>query len=191
MVGEGARLTRLLLAALCVVAVGAAAQAPAWIVDGACRDGQPHGRYELRNGNGTLRVAGAFNLGKRTGSFIFWTTDGARVAHIPYDEDVRNGTLATWYEVRKASPDPPRRFESMWRHGARDGLTRTWYVDGHHRSETEYERGRQVASVGWTDAGTRLTEPAARELAARDAAVADAYYLELETLVRNHLPRCD
>ena len=48
---------------------------------GSCRDGQPHGRYELRDRRGKLRVAGAFNRGRRTGSFIFWTAAGSRCPH--------------------------------------------------------------------------------------------------------------
>ena len=148
MVGSQARLIALLSLALC--AVPCAAAAPGWIVDATCRDGQPNGHYELRNGDGALRVAGAFHSGKRTGSFIFWNDRGARIAHIPYDEGVRNGTLATWYD-RKGPSEPPRRFESAWRRGKRDGLTRTWYADGHHRSETEYARGRLVSSTGWSD----------------------------------------
>ena len=191
MVGQGAGLTRVVVTALLAAASVAAAQPPAWIVDGGCRDGQPHGNYELRAGTGALRVAGAFNHGKRTGSFIFWTARGSRVAHIPYDDDLRNGTLATWYETRITGAEPPRRFESMWRRGAREGLTRTWYAGGRRRSETEYERGRPVTTAGWTDTGTRLNEPAAREVAERDAIAADAYYMELETLVRDHLPHCD
>jgi len=190
MVGPLARLTRFLPLFLCVASGLAAAAAPAWIVDATCRDGQPHGHYELRNGDGALRVAGAFHYGKRTGSFIFWNDRGARIAHIPYDEGVRNGTLATWYD-RKSGAEPPRRFESAWRRGTRDGLTRTWYADGHHRSETEYARGRLVSSTGWSDAGARLTERGARELADRDATAADSLYAELEALVQEHLPRCD
>lgn len=190
MVGEGTRLRGFLLAAfLLATAVRAPAQ-PVWTVDGGCRDGQPHGRYELRD-HGKLRAVGAFNHGKRTGSFIFWTARGSRVAHIPYDDDLRNGTLATWYETRITGAEPARRFESMWRRGAREGLTRTWYAGGRRRSETEYERGRPVTTAGWTDTGTRLNEPAAREVAERDAIAADAYYMELETLVRDHLPHCD
>jgi len=191
MVGQGARLTRLLAASSWLAAGVACAQSPTWIVEGSCRDGQPHGRYELRTGDGALRVAGAFNHGRRTSSFIFWSTKGVRIAHIPYDDDVRNGTLATWYETRITGAEPPRRFESMWRRGAREGLTRTWYADGRRRSETEYERGRLVTTAGWTDIGTRLNEPAAREAAERDAIAADAYYTELETLVRDHVPHCD
>ena len=190
MAGQGARLTPFLLA-LVVAANAAGAQPPAWIVDGNCRDGTPHGRYELRTGSGELRVAGAFNHGRRTGSFIFWMASGSRVAHIPYDDDVRNGTLATWYETRRIGAEPPRRFESMWRHGARDGLTRTWYANGRRRSETEYAAGRIVSSVAWADAGVRSSERTAREIAERDAAAADAYYAELEALVQTHLPRCD
>lgn len=191
MVGQGARLIRLLSAALCVAAGVASAQPPAWIVDCSCRDGQPHGRYELRTGDGELRVVGAFNHGRRTGSFIFWTASGSRAAHIPYDEDRRNGTLATWYATPARGSEPPRRFESVWRRGERDGMTRAWYPDGHRRSETEYRRGSQVSSIGWTDAGTRLNERAARDAAERDAAVAETHYAELETLVRSHLPHCD
>ena len=119
---------------------GALAAAPdaTLVVDGSCRDGAAQGRYELRTTAGSLRVAGAFNHGSRTGSFIFWNDRGTRIAHIPYDEGVRNGTLATWYDARTSGAEPPRRFESAWRRGTREGLTRTWYADGHHRSETEY-----------------------------------------------------
>ena len=191
MAGAVAPLTRLLAAAAWIAAGVATAQAPAWIVDVSCRDGQPHGRYELRTGDGALRVAGAFNHGKRTSSFIFWSATGARIAHIPYDEDRRNGTLAVWYATALPGVEPPRRFESVWRNGARDGTTRSWYRDGRRRSETEYELGRQVASIGWTDAGAKLGERTAREVAERDAAAADAQYAELEALVRTHLPHCD
>ena len=193
MVGKSARLTcgRVVFAVGVAAAGAAVAQAPAWLVDGSCRDGQPQGRYELRDPSGNLRVAGAFNLGRRTGSFIFWTATGARIAHIPYDEDVRNGTLATWYETRGSDREPPRRFESAWRRGARDGLTRSWYAGGQLRSETQYVQGRLVTTTGWTNAGTRVGDSTARDIAARDAAAADTEYAELESLVRDHPPRCD
>ena len=193
MVGQGASLTRLLAVATSIAAATAFAQSPGFVVDGGCRDGQPHGHYELRTRGGDLRVAGAFNHGKRTGSFIFWSESGARVAHIPYDDDARNGTIATWYEAvaTPGNAEPRRRFESMWRHGERHGLTRTWNADGRRRSETEYEHGRQVARTGWSDAGARLSDRAAQGIAARDAAAADRVYAELEALVRGHLPQCD
>ena len=190
MVGPLARLIAILPLVLCAASGAAAAPAPGWIVDATCREGVPNGHYELRDANGALRVAGAFHYGKRTGSFIFWNDRGARIAHIPYDDGVRNGTLATWYD-RKSGAEPPRRFESAWRRGKRDGLTRTWYADGHHRSETEYVRGRLVSSTGWSDAGARLSERNARDQAERDAVVADSLYAELDKLVQEHLPRCN
>jgi len=189
-VGTNARLTPLAVA--CWLAAGvAAAQSPAYVVDGSCRDGLPHGRYELRSSSGELRVAGAFNRGKRTGSFIFWDDAGSRIAHIPYDDDVRSGTLATWYEARTRAVEPARRDESSWRRGSREGVTRTWYRDGHRRTEAEFERGTVVTSVGWADAGARLSDRAARNAVERDAATADGQYVELEALVRTHLPHCD
>ena len=193
MAGKDAQLTRAWVVCAVGVAVSGAtvAQETQWLVDGSCREGQPHGRYELRTGSGSLRVAGAFNLGRRTGSFIFWSSQGARIAHIPYDDDARNGTLATWYETRGGDREPPRRFESAWRRGERDGLTRTWYAGGQRRSETEYLQGNLATSIGWTNAGTRVSDAVARDIAKRDAATADAEYAELEALVHDHLPRCD
>jgi hypothetical protein len=194
-VGEAARLTRTLaLLAGLVLAPPATAAAsndlPAWVVDAACRDGTPQGPYQLRTPDGRLRVAGAFNNGKRTGSFIFWSNDGVRVAHVPYDDGERSGTVATWYPGRPRA-EPARRFESAWRHGRRDGLTRTWYADGRRRSETEYAGGALVSTAGWSDTGARLGDEAARALAERDAETAEAEYAELDRLVREHLPRCD
>jgi hypothetical protein len=48
-----------------------------------------------------------------------------------------------------------------------------------------------VTTIGWTNAGTRVSDSTARDIAARDATAADAEYAELEALVRDHLPRCD
>jgi hypothetical protein len=170
--------------------VASAATMATWVADGNCRDGRPQGPYELRTGQGQLRVAGAFNEGTRTGSFIFWSDAGVRIAHLPFDHGQLNGTVAIWYEA-PAGGEPPRRFESTWRRGKRDGETRSWYRDGHPRVHTEYTAGRIVASAGWTDAGARLTDAAARELAQQDAAAVDALYTELDALVREHMPRCD
>jgi len=194
-VGEAARLrlpagAMIPLAAAMLAAGAAAAPMSQWVVDAGCRDGTPQGPYQLRSAGGQLRVAGAFNAGRRTGSFIFWTAEGVRIAHIPYDDGERNGTVATWY-AGAPGREPARRLESPWRHGRRDGLTRSWYADGRRRSETEYAAGRIVASAGWSDAGRRLSDAAARELALRDAEAADAQCAELDALVDGHLPRCE
>jgi hypothetical protein len=193
-VDEAARLTRTLavfalLGVAPLVAAGSN-ESPAWVVDAVCRDGEPQGPYQLRTRDGRLRIAGAFNDGRRTGSFIFWSDDGVRLAHVPYDADERHGTVATWYAGTPGT-EPARRFESAWRRGRRDGLTRSWYADGHRRSETDYAAGAIVSTIGWTDAGARLPDLAARALAQRDAEAADAEYVELDRLVREHLPRCD
>ena len=191
MVGRAAPLAHALaaLAALAMAAPAAAAPATPWSVDGGCRDGRPQGPYQLRSGDGQLRIAGAFNEGMRTGSFIFWRANGVREAHVPYDNGVRNGTVATWYEGPPGR-EPVRHFESAWRHGRRDGETRSWYPDGHRRSQTQYASGRIVSALAWTQAGDALPEPAARELAARDAQAADAEYSARDALIGLHLPQC-
>ena len=154
-----------------------------------CRDGRAQGPYELRDASGQLRVAGAFNEGTRTGSFIFWRENGVREAHVPYDNGLRNGTVATWYEGA-SDREPPRHLESEWRHGLRDGTTRTWYPDGHPRSQSEYGNGRIVSSSAWSDAGERLPEDAARALAETDEQTADAAYAGLDDRITTHMPNC-
>ena len=164
--------------------------ATAWKATGNCRDSRAQGPYQLRSDNGQLRVAGAFNEGTRTGSFIFWRDNGVREAHVPYDDrGLRNGTVATWYDG-PSDREPPRHVESAWRRGVRDGTTRTWYPDGHRRSQTEYAQGRIVTSIGWTETGDPLSDAAARELAEADEQAADADYAQRSGLVADHMPSC-
>ena len=177
------------IAALSFAAQLVAAPSTPWTVSGGCRDARPQGPYQVRDQGGQLRVAGAFNEGTRTGSFIFWRENGVREAHVPYDNGVRNGTVATWYDGPPGR-EPARHFESAWRHGQRDGETRSWYPDGHRRAQTQYANGRIVASAGWTDEGEALPDAAARELALRDAQTADADYANRDALIRQHMPRC-
>jgi antitoxin component YwqK of YwqJK toxin-antitoxin module len=165
------------------------AASPAWKAVGGCRDGQAQGPYQLRSEDGDLRVAGAFNEGTRTGSFIFWREGGVREAHVPYDTGVRNGTVATWYEGPPGR-EPPRQFESSWRHGVRDGETRSWYASGRPRSKIDYRGGRIVAAQAWREDGTALDAAAARALADRDEQTADAQYARHDALVRDHPPPC-
>ena len=160
-----------------------------WTLAAGCRDGLAQGPYELRSDGGQLRVAGAFNEGTRTGSFIFWRANGVREAHVPYDGGRRNGTVATWYDG-PVGAEPPRHFESGWRDGQRDGQTRSWYADGRRRSQTEYRAGALVGTVGWTESGAPLSDAAARALAAHDQGAADAAYARLDALIRDHMPRC-
>lgn len=189
MVGA-ARIGQAVAAIAAAALVSGALAAPADLAaKGGCRDGRAQGPYELRDAGGQLRVAGAFNEGTRTGSFIFWRGNGVREAHVPYDIGLRNGTVATWYEGA-SDREPPRHVESEWRHGVRDGTTRTWYPDGHPRSETEYAKGAIVSSGAWSDAGERLADDAARALAESDEQAADAAYAGLNDLIASHMPNC-
>ena len=190
-VGGATTLTRALAAtAALALTAQVAAASTTWETIGNCRDGRAQGPYQLRSDDGQLRIAGAFNEGTRTGSFIFWRDNGVREAHVPYDDrGVRNGTVATWYDG-PSDREPPRHVESAWRRGLRDGTTRTWYPDGQRRSQTEYAQGRIVASIGWTESGEPLSDDAARELARADEQIADADYATRSNLIAEHMPSC-
>jgi antitoxin component YwqK of YwqJK toxin-antitoxin module len=166
------------------------AAAPAFEVKGTCRDGLPHGAYELRAADGRMRVTGAFNHGKRTSSFLFWSAAGARIAHLPYDEGALSGTLVLWYPQAGATGEPRRQSEAVYAGGVPEGSRRTWYPSGHLRTELRYERGSLVEATAWSDAGRALSAADARRLAERDADVDGQALAALERMVDQNLPAC-
>ncbi|MFO1313487.1 MAG: hypothetical protein U1F41_15635 [Burkholderiales bacterium] len=157
---------------------------------GHCRDGQPHGVYELRDEKGTVRAVGAYNRGKRTGSFIFWSSGGVRIAHLPFEEDELSGTLAIWHAGRPGR-EPQRKLEASYRNGRLEGDKRSWYANGSARAEYRYENGVLRTASASTEAGKPLSEADARALAQRDEAIDHAFVMSLLAIVRDHPPRCD
>src|SRR5436305_8198373 len=93
----------------CALILAPAAGAETFDVVGACRDGVPNGAYELHEPHGRLRVAGAFSHGRKTGTFIFWTRAGARLAVIPYQDDHKTGTVALWHTLPGVPRELPRK----------------------------------------------------------------------------------
>jgi len=193
-VGAPEALSRACPAVLAGLALGVAAVDAAerpYAVTGGCRDGVPNGAYELRGDDGRLRVAGAYARGRRTGTFVFWSASGDRVAVIPYDDDAKTGTVALWYGPVAPGGAPRRRLESAYAGGALHGVTRSWYADGRPRAEYLYERGVLAEASAWSEAGAALGADDARRGAARDRAAEAAEYAALERLVAEHAPRCD
>lgn len=196
MVGAARRLTpRIarafrLAALLAVAALPAHAPAQSMVASGACRDGVPNGMYELRTADGRLRVAGAFAMERRTGTFLFWTSAGARIAVIPYDDDARSGTVAAWYVKDWSATESSHRLEAPFVAGERHGTSRSWYDNGRPRGEYVYEHGRLVDARGWTEAGAPLSASMARAQAGRDERQDDRFIGSLERLVAGHKPHC-
>lgn len=160
-------------------------------MQGNCRDGLPHGGWQLEARDGTLRALGAFNRGKRTGSFIFWNAAGVRIAHMPYEEDAKNGTLALWYQTASKGRDAQQRLEAVYSHGQLNGFVRIWHPDGRIRGEYAFAAGQLALARAWDARGRELAEPQARRQAENDIAVHDTYYQSLESLVSRHQPDCD
>ena len=181
---------RIALAALAAVAMAAPAATATWVVAGGCRDGAPHGAYELRTADGKLRSAGAFNKGARSGSFFFWSSRGARIAQLPFEDDALSGTVALWYLPRDAKGDPPPKLEAAYALGRRQGTTRSWYPDGRLRAEFRYDRGQVADARAFGPAGAPLPDTEANALAARDLAADAEFLATLEALVREHPPSC-
>jgi antitoxin component YwqK of YwqJK toxin-antitoxin module len=177
--------------ALWLASASAGADAQALQVKGGCRDGVPHGAWQLASHDGSLRALGAFAKGKRTGSFIFWNAAGVRIAHIPYEEDQKNGTLALWYQTAARGRDAQQRLEAVYSADKLNGFVRIWNPDGRVRGEYAYAAGRLAAARAWDARGRELPEAQARQQAEKDIAAHEAYYDTLEALVASHLPTCD
>jgi antitoxin component YwqK of YwqJK toxin-antitoxin module len=181
---------RLVVAACaCLGAVDAVAQR--YDVVGQCRSGVPNGGYELRMSDGRLRVAGAFSQGRMTGTFIFWTAGGARLAVLPLDNGMRSGTVALWYTAPDERSEAGQKIEAPYVEDRPHGIKRTWYAGGALRTEVRYEHGVIVEARAWSEWGTALNEAEARRLAERDADSEEESYASLVALVRQHLPVCE
>ena len=192
MVGASSGLIRLaIVIALAAAPLGTSAATATYVVTGNCRDGQAHGAYELRMPDGTLRVAGAFTRGKRTGSFIYWSSTGVRIAHLPYDDDALNGTVALWYSEGNSRSEPRAKLEAVYARGRRAGGVLSWYPNGRARAEFRYENGNLAEARAWNAKGGKLTEAEARAMAAHDVATDDQFYNTLEAIVRDNPPPCE
>lgn len=190
MVGAASRLTA--AAAIALLAGAAplrAAPDDALHAEGQCREGRMQGGYSLRSADGSLRARGAYNLGQRVGSFIFWNAAGARIAHLPFDADLLSGTVALWYEAATAT-EGAHRLEAAYRQGERHGPTRAWYPSGRLRLEADYADGALQSARAWSEGGAAYDADEARALAEQERE-ADAQYVEaLVALVRRHPPDC-
>lgn len=161
------------------------------VASGACRDGEPNGAYELRMASGQLRVAGAFAKGRRTGTYVFWAENGARVAVIPYDNERKSGTIAVWFSPAVASTDAGRKSEAAYVDDRLHGVKRSWHPNGNPRTDLRYERGELVEARAWDEEGPPFSDAEARVVAERDLATDERFYATLESLVADHRPKCD
>ncbi len=196
MVGEASLSGALAKRAACIAVAAAAlfasgAAAETFVVHCGCRDGAPNGLYELRMPNGRLRIVGALAKGRRTGTFIFWAANGARIALIPYDDDVKVGTVAVWYEPALAKADPPRKSETTYVAGVLHGIKRSWHPNGNPRTEFRYAHGALVEARAWKESGAPLSDAEARALADRDVANDERFYATLEATIADNVPRCE
>ena len=162
-----------------------------YVVSGQCRYGVPNGGYELRMPEGRLRVVGAFTHGHMTGTFIFWSATGARVAVMPFDNDARSGTVALWYTPPDGRVEAGRKLEAPYVNDRPHGIVRSWHPNGRLRAEYRYNHGVLSNARAWSESGVPLANTEAERLAARDAANNEKFYASLLAIVRVNLPPCD
>jgi hypothetical protein len=189
-VGTTTLIAGLAIALLVPIAAARADGSDVLRVVGQCRDGRPQGNYALRDADGRLRVQGAFSHGQRVGSFIFWSPQGGRIAHLPFDADRLNGTLSLWHVGAAADDDAARRVEAGYRAGLRHGSTRAWWPNGRLREAAEYADGALASVQAWSEEGAVVTDVQARADADAARAAEERDIDALLATVRRHLPDC-
>lgn len=180
-----------LASTLMLTLVPLALAAKAFDVVGACRNGVANGAYELRTQDRNLRVVGAFAHGRKTGTFIFWNSSGARVAVIPYQDDEMAGTVAFWYTVPGARRELQRKLEAPYVENRLHGIKRSWNPRGGRRSEFRYQRGVLSDAKAWEDNGTPRPKTEALAQAATDEVTDKQLFAALEALIHDHPPHCE
>jgi antitoxin component YwqK of YwqJK toxin-antitoxin module len=185
----GAARPLIVAAALGVAAASASAAAETLVAHVACRDGAPNGAYELRSHDGRLRAVGAFAQGHKTGTFIFWTDNGARSAVIPYDHDARTGTVALWYTA--GGREIAKRLEAPFSDNAVNGVLRSFHANGARMIEARFEQGALTTVAAWDARGKPLAQTQARQTAARDLEANTGLIAGFEALIERNLPHCE
>ena len=185
-----ARRARALVAGLALVAAPLL-PAQELVIGGTCRDGEPQGAYTLRAPDGGLRVAGALARGHRTGTFLFWSNGGSRIAVIPYDDDRKTGTVAVWFAPSSPGSDAPRKSEAAYVDNQLHGEKRSWYPNGKPRTRLRYSHGELVEAHAFAPSGAALSDAESRKRAQTDAATDEAFYATLEALVARNSPKCE
>jgi len=183
-------MTRVLAAGAALV-LATTAVAQNYVAEGSCRDGRPHGAYELRSAGGQVLAVGAFNRGHRTGSFLFWSSAGARIAQLPYDDDTLSGTLALWFAGTDRRGNPKPRLQAASERGRLTGIKRSWHENGQVRAQYRYDQGVLIDARAFNAAGKPLPDAQARTLAERDGREDVAFVSALESMVRANLPYCE
>jgi antitoxin component YwqK of YwqJK toxin-antitoxin module len=191
MLRQKSSLTLLFLAGCPFALAVAQAVAQPYVVAGQCRYGVPNGGYELRMPDGRLRVVGAFAQGHMTGTFIFWSAAGARVAVMPFDTDARSGTVALWYTPPDGRVEAGRKLEAPYVNDRPHGIVRSWHPNGMPRAEYRYEHGALSDARAWSDGGVPLASAEAERLAARDATTDEKLYASLLAIIRENPPPCE
>jgi antitoxin component YwqK of YwqJK toxin-antitoxin module len=172
----------------------APAPAPQYEVKGACKDGQPDGPYELRLASGgPLQATGPFEAGARSGLFTFYDSDGRKIAEVPYRLDQIDGMVKLWYPAATpgTAEQGPRKLESLFAAGVRDGLTTAWYADGARRAELVYMNGVPRRAQYWSPAGENVIGPEGAKRAEEGEKVDLDLLIALDKLPREHPIRCD
>jgi hypothetical protein len=138
---------------------------------GNCRDGLPHGNYELRDAKGK-RARGRCLQSRQAHGQLHLLVERGRAHRAPaVREDALSGTLALWYSG-KSTREPQRKLEAVVL--ARQAQRRQALVVPERRLRAEYRYDDVNVAPGFgreTEfSGRRMRDADARALALRDAA---------------------
>ncbi len=168
----------------------AAPPPPAYRVDAECSGAKAHGRYEAL-GPGGDRIEGHYCDGRRCGVFTFYSGPGLKVAELPYEGRVLNGSVHLWYLPHTATGSRHgRKSSAEFADGRRHGDMRTWWPTGVRRTDFAYRQGAMTGGTAWSPEGEELPPDEGMALAQHDADADRRLFRALGSIVGSHPPRC-
>ena len=122
--------------------------------------GLPAGDYRFVNSQGSTEAQGHFIGGKMDGLWVFWTSDGTKVAEISYDHGVRSGPFRLYYSSFLDSRSAGKlKAEGRNQNGEQVGEHIAYLTDGQVNSRaTLLEDGQIKPSIGSPELARKLLE---------------------------------
>ena len=94
---------------------------------------QRHGKWVFWHPNGERRVAGQYELGKKTGEWAWWYDNGQRQARGGYKDNLQNGEWVWWHL------NGHRRTVGLFEQGETAGVWSSWDDSGKLQSVANYD----------------------------------------------------
>lgn len=153
-------------------------------------DEPPSGPFRVYDAIGRSMVEGALRNGVPHGELNAFSGDGGHTARWTLTDGVRNGPFTMWYgKLAHANAAGRLKLEGAFVDGLFHGTVTRLYPTGNRQLVRQYEHGALVSCEAWRADGTALSSADARVRAEQEHARDLQYFTTLDQIVTQTLDR--